>query len=129
MSLTFRRGYVWTRETYTEASNRERIEKLREKMNPKRNENQLLGNESLAKYNWRPASHMTSPDCRGSNDLAIHYRALTMVVVDEAVADAGRFEVPQGVPTASTYGLQSRGSCPRAWGPRIADEDLNEVIR
>ena len=51
VSFTFKRGYVWTREPHTESSNLERIKKLQEKANPERNQNYLLVNERLAKYN------------------------------------------------------------------------------
>lgn len=40
-----------------------------------------------------------------------------------------RFEVPQGVPVASTPGLQSGSSSPGTWGLRIADKDMEGVIR
>ena len=50
--VTFKKGYVWTQELHTKSSNWKRIEKLREKADPKWNQNQLLANESLAKYNW-----------------------------------------------------------------------------
>lgn len=43
----------------------------------------------------------------------IHYSAWKVIVVDGVITSTSRSEVPQGVPTASTSGLQSSGSSPK----------------
>ncbi|GMN74427.1 hypothetical protein TIFTF001_055803 [Ficus carica] len=58
-------------------------------------------------------------------DPVVHYHALT-VVVTEVVTTFDQSEVSQGMPVASTHGLQSDSSSPGAWGPRIPDKDLDE---
>ena len=63
------------------------------------------------------------------HDPALHYHSKTVVVVDGVGASVGLSEIHLGMPTASTSGLQSNDSSPRTWGPRIADEDIEEVIR
>ncbi|GMN59307.1 hypothetical protein TIFTF001_028395 [Ficus carica] len=42
---------------------------------------------------------------------------------------SGRSEVPLGVPAASPHSLPSGGSSSGTWGPRIADKDMDWVIR
>ena len=43
-------------------------------------------------------------------------------------ASVARSEVPPGVSTSSTFGLQSSGSALGTWGLKIADKDVEEVI-
>ncbi|GMN47285.1 hypothetical protein TIFTF001_016469 [Ficus carica] len=57
---------------------------------------------------------------------AVHYRSRTSrpVVV---TADVGS-GAPRGVPEATVRGSSSGDPSPGAWGPRVADEDLDLVI-
>ncbi|GMN58991.1 hypothetical protein TIFTF001_028076 [Ficus carica] len=58
---------------------------------------------------------------------AVHYRSRTSrPVVTTADVQSG---VPRGVPEATVRGSSSGDLSPRAWGPRVADEDLDLVIR
>ena len=142
--ITFKRGYVWTRELHTEFINRGRIEKLWEKPNPERNQNRLLVNESLAKYNWFGSSstsgypHDQPQSVRSEEEVTVaapmphtivHYHVRMVVAANVASAYIARFEVPRGVLITSTSSLQASDSSLRTWGPRIADEDVEEVIR
>ncbi|GMN22567.1 hypothetical protein TIFTF001_040288 [Ficus carica] len=88
-----------------------RIEKLREKPDLERNQNRLLANESLPKYNWFISSSTSG------------------YPHDQPRSVQSEKEVPQEVPTASTSVMQSGDSSPGTWGPRIADENVEEVIR
>ncbi|GMN48311.1 hypothetical protein TIFTF001_017477 [Ficus carica] len=121
--ITFRRGYVWTRGPHTDARILARIDALREKADPERNQNRLLSALSLAKYNWfglsstsdyphdRPRAVLPGEVIVTSRmpDPVVHYRART-VVTAEVVTTSGQFEVLRGVPVASTHGLQSDSS-------------------
>ncbi|GMN58043.1 hypothetical protein TIFTF001_027132 [Ficus carica] len=60
-------------------------------------------------------------------DPILHYHSWTVVTAKVATS-SDRSEVPRGVSVASTHSLQSGNSSLGAWGPRIADEDLDEVI-
>ncbi|GMN53243.1 hypothetical protein TIFTF001_022391 [Ficus carica] len=62
-------------------------------------------------------------------DSVVHYRAWTVVRAYIASTSIVGSKVPQGVPTASIFGLQSGSSSPGTWGPRIADKDVEKVIR
>ncbi|GMN58630.1 hypothetical protein TIFTF001_027727 [Ficus carica] len=136
--ITFRRGYVWTQGPHTEATNLERIERLHDKADLKRNQNRLLSTDCLAKYNWFGSSSTFDypHDCPRTMrprevtvaarmpDPMVHYRA--RIVTVEVTTTSGQPKVPWGVPVISTYGLQYSSSSPRAWGQRITDEDLDE---
>ncbi|GMN59306.1 hypothetical protein TIFTF001_028390 [Ficus carica] len=50
--LTFRRRYVWTQAPHTTSSNLEKIDALREKADPERNQIRLVSSESLNKHRW-----------------------------------------------------------------------------
>ncbi|GMN28212.1 hypothetical protein TIFTF001_044211 [Ficus carica] len=95
----------------------ERIEKLREKADTERNQNQLLANDSLAKYKWFGSSstsgfpHDQSRSVRSEGEViivapildpAVHYCARIVVAVDVAGAYVARSEVLWGVSTTST---------------------------
>ncbi|GMN20151.1 hypothetical protein TIFTF001_050010 [Ficus carica] len=58
---------------------------------------------------------------------AVHYRSQTSDIDTATMPD--RFEVPRGAPTAMFHDPQSGDPSPGAWGPRVADEDMNLVIR
>ena len=105
---------------YTKMINLERIEKLREKADPKRNQNRLLSDESLARYNWYGSSstsdyphnrpRIVRPEevmvAAHMSYLVVHYRARTVVTVEVATTSI-RSEVLWGVSVASTSGLHS----------------------
>ncbi|GMN47271.1 hypothetical protein TIFTF001_016450 [Ficus carica] len=83
-----------------------------EKANPEWNQNRLLSNESLAKYNWFGSSSTSGYP----HDQSRPGRP------EEVTVAAGMLD--PGVPVASTSGLQSGSSSPGTWGLRIADEDM-----
>ncbi|GMN60234.1 hypothetical protein TIFTF001_029321 [Ficus carica] len=95
----------------------EMIEKLWEKTDPGRNQNLLLANESLAKYNWFGLSSTS----KFSHDQSRPHRSEeeTMTVV-----------VPILDPTVH-YSVRTvfNGSSSREWGPRITANVLDKVIR
>ncbi|GMN66844.1 hypothetical protein TIFTF001_035905 [Ficus carica] len=96
---------------------------------------------SLAKYNWfsssstsdyphdRPRTVLPGEVTVASRlpDPVAHYRAWTVVTAD-VVTTSDRSEVPRGVPVASTHGLHSDSSSQGAWGPRIADKDMDLLL-
>ncbi|GMN30149.1 hypothetical protein TIFTF001_044432 [Ficus carica] len=140
--ITFRRGYVWTRGSYVEAGSLDKIDILREKADPERNQHRLLSPMSLEKYHWFGSSSTSGkPDdlprtaqpgevtvaSRMPNPV-MHYHARTVVMVEVATT-SGRSKVPWGVPVAPSHGHQSGSSSPRTWGPRVADEDMDLVFR
>ncbi|GMN66822.1 hypothetical protein TIFTF001_035883 [Ficus carica] len=95
----------------------------------------------LAKYNWfsssstsdyphdRPRTVLPGEVTVASRlpDPVAHYRAWTVVTAD-VVTTSDRSEVPRGVPVASTHGLHSDSSSQGAWGPRIADKDMDLLL-
>ncbi|GMN60124.1 hypothetical protein TIFTF001_029208 [Ficus carica] len=75
--------------TSLESSNRDRIEKLWEKTDPELNQNPLLANEK------DEAVTIAAP----MPNLAVHYRARTVVVTDGVATSVGRSKVLGGLPT------------------------------
>ncbi|GMN60395.1 hypothetical protein TIFTF001_029474 [Ficus carica] len=139
--ITFRRGYVWTRGPYMEAGSLEKIEILREKVDPKRNQHGLLSPVSLEKYHWFGSSSTFDNPNDGPRtaqprkvtvasrmpDPVVHYRART-VVTAEVATTSDWFEVSRGVPVAPSHDQRSGSSSPGTWGPRVADEDMDLVL-
>ncbi|GMN50966.1 hypothetical protein TIFTF001_020133 [Ficus carica] len=139
--ITFRRGYVWTQGPHVDARSLERIDILREKVDPKWNQNRLLSPVSLEKYNWfslsstsdyahdRPRTARPGEVTVASRmlDPVVHYRART-VVTAEVATTSDRSVVPREVPVAITHGLQSGSSSLGTWGQRITDKDMNLLL-
>ncbi|GMN66519.1 hypothetical protein TIFTF001_035583 [Ficus carica] len=136
--VAFRRGYVWTRAPHAPAQTLAKIEELRELSDPERSQHRLLAEGSLKEY-WVGSS---STSGRHDDQLrtapprvtiarmpepAVHYRSRTSrpVVVTTDV----RSGVPRGLPNATVRGSSSDDPSSGAWGPRVADEDLDLVIR
>ena len=137
--VSFRRGYAWPKGPHIDEEDRRRIDHLRELADPERNHQRLLSNESLAENGWVPSTSTRPPGsirrvparvtvASRMPDPAVHYRART-VVTSAGGASTSRSEIPQGVPVASACGPSSGGSPSGDWGPRIADEDMDGVIR
>ncbi|GMN47960.1 hypothetical protein TIFTF001_017134 [Ficus carica] len=136
--VAFRRGYVWTRAPHAPAQTLAKIEELRELSDPERSQHRLLAEGSL-KAHWVGSSSTSGrPDDQQRTapprvtiarmpEPAVHYRFWTSRPV-VATADV-RFGVLWGVPEATVRGSSSGDPSPGAWGPRVADEDLDLVIR
>ena len=130
---------MWTRRPHTGANNLAGISTLKETTDPERNQNRLLSLESLEKYGWvgqtlsdeelsdhpvaargvMVASHVPGP--------STSYRAQAVLASDVATTSR-RSEIPQGLP-ASPPRDPSSESTPEDWGPRVADEDMDRVVR
>ncbi|GMN49677.1 hypothetical protein TIFTF001_018835 [Ficus carica] len=140
--ITFSRGYVWTRGPHVDASCMEKNNLLREKADPERNQNRLFSHLSLEKYRWFGSSSTSGcPDdllrvaqpgeatiTSRIPEPVLHYRAQT-VVTAEVATTSDPSEVPQGVPVAPSHGQRSVSSSPGTWGPRVADENMDLVLR
>ncbi|GMN52756.1 hypothetical protein TIFTF001_021886 [Ficus carica] len=138
--LVFRRGYVWTRAPHIPDMTLARVEALRELFDPERNQQGLLSLSSLAEHNWFGSS---STSGRADDQLRIsqletitiarlpeptvHYHSRTGDIGATAVPD--RSGVPKGVSVAMVHDPPSDDPSPRARGPRIADKDVDLVIR
>ncbi|GMN61497.1 hypothetical protein TIFTF001_030584 [Ficus carica] len=60
-------------------------------------------------------------------DPVVHYQAWIVVTTDVPTTSDWS-KVPRGVPVATTLSLQSGSSSLEAWGPRIADEDMDLLL-
>ena len=118
--IIFNKGYEWTREPHAESINQGKIDKLWEKPDPERNQNRLLENDSLAKYNWFSSfstsgyTHNQPRSVRSEEEEtvavpmphpAVQYNARIVVAADVASVFVAWSEFPQGMPTTSTSGL------------------------
>ena len=137
--VSFRRGYAWPRGPRIDDEDILRIDHLRELADPERNQHGLLSNENLVAYGWVPSTSARPPrQAREAParvtvasrvpDPAVHYRART-VVAPGGVTSSSRPEIPQGVPVESARSPSPGDSPTDDWGPRVADEDLDGVIR
>ncbi|GMN48598.1 hypothetical protein TIFTF001_017767 [Ficus carica] len=59
----------------------------------------------------------------------LHLGCLTRSCTTDVTTTSGRSEIPQGLPVAPAPGPPSGNSSPESWGPRIADEDLDMLLR
>ncbi|GMN68286.1 hypothetical protein TIFTF001_037348 [Ficus carica] len=136
--VAFRRGYVWTRAPHAPAQTLANIKELRELSDPERSQHWLLAEGSLKEHWVSSSSTSGCPDNQPRtaqprvtiarmSEPAVHYRSRTSRPV-VATADV-RSGVPRGVPEATLRGSSSSDLSPGAWGPRVADEDLDLVIR
>ncbi|GMN72669.1 hypothetical protein TIFTF001_053592, partial [Ficus carica] len=99
--VAFRRGYVWTRAPHAPAQTLSKIEVLRELSEPERSQHKLLSEGSLKEYWVGSSSTSGRPD-----------------------------DQPRTAPPGVTgHGSSSGDPTSGAWGPRVADEDLDLVIR
>ncbi|GMN60811.1 hypothetical protein TIFTF001_029903 [Ficus carica] len=125
---TWKRG-AWRRLTF-----------FAKKADPEQNQNRLLSLLSLIKYNWFGSSSMFEyPHDRPRAvqpgevtiarmpDPAVHYRSRTVVTAKEATT-SDQSDVPRGVSVALSHGQRFDNSSLGAWGPRIADEDMDLVL-
>ncbi|GMN21565.1 hypothetical protein TIFTF001_043343 [Ficus carica] len=133
--VAFRRGYVWTRAPHAPAQTLSKIEELRELSDPERSQHKLLSEGSLKEYWVSSSSTSGRPDDQPRTappgvtiasmpQPAARYQSRTSLPVASADIRSG---VPREVPevTGSSSGDPTSG----AWGPRVADEDLDLVIR
>ena len=129
----FRRGYVWTRAPHAPELTLDRVDALRGLTDPERSQAKLLSPASLAEHNWdgSSSSRQGSQPRAGPSGavtiarmppLAVHYSSRTRVPVEDKTSSEG-----SRVPPA--HDLQSGGTSPEDWGPRVADEDMDVVLR
>ena len=135
--VAFRRGHVWTRAPHATELTLGRIDALRELTDPERSQHGLLSDASLSRH-WvgsSSTSGRTDDQPRTTPAVtiaqmpppAVHYSSRTAQPTDAATDD--RSGVPQGEPKASVRGSSSGDLSPGTWGPRVADEDVDRVIR
>ncbi|GMN69542.1 hypothetical protein TIFTF001_038591 [Ficus carica] len=135
--VAFRRGYVWTRAPHAPAQTLSKIEELRELSDPERSQHKLLSEGSLKEYWVGSSSTSGRPDDQPRTvphgvtiasmpQPAVRYQSRTSRPVASADIRSG---VPREVPEVTSHGSSSGDPTSGAWGPRVADEDLDLVIR
>ncbi|GMN22690.1 hypothetical protein TIFTF001_043565 [Ficus carica] len=135
--VAFRRGYVWTRAPHAPAQTLSKIEVLRELSEPERSQHKLLSEGSLKEYWVGSSSTSGRPDDQPKTappgvtiasmpEPAARYQSRTSGPVASADIRSG---VPRGVPEVTGHGSSAGDPTSGAWGPRVADEDLDLVIR
>ncbi|GMN23313.1 hypothetical protein TIFTF001_043666 [Ficus carica] len=135
--VAFRRGYVWTRAPHAPAQTLSKIGELRELSDPERSQHKLLSEGSLKEYWVGSSSTSGRPDDQPRTappgvtiasmpEPAARYQSRTSRPVASADIRSG---VPRGVPDVTGHGSSSGDPNSGAWGPRVADEDLDLVIR
>ncbi|GMN27968.1 hypothetical protein TIFTF001_049417 [Ficus carica] len=136
--VAFRRGYVWTRAPHAPAQTLSKIEELRELSYPERSQHKLFSEGNLKEYWIGSSSTSGHPDDQPRTapprvtiarmpEPAVQYQSRTSRPV-VASADI-RSGVPRGVPEVTVHGSSSGDPTSGAWGPRVADKDLDLVIR
>ncbi|GMN20405.1 hypothetical protein TIFTF001_043081 [Ficus carica] len=131
------RGYVWTRAPHAPAQTLSKIEELRELSDPERSQHKLLSEGSLKEYWVGSSSTSGRPDDQPRTappevtiarvpEPAAQYQSRTSRPVASADIRSG---VPRGVPEVTVHGSSSGDPTSGAWGPRVADEDLDLVIQ
>ncbi|GMN20967.1 hypothetical protein TIFTF001_040008 [Ficus carica] len=135
--VAFRRGYVWTRAPHAPAQTLSKIEELRELSDPERSQHKLLSEGILKEYWVGSSSTSGRPDDRPRTappgvtiahmpEPAARYQSRTSRLVASVDIRSG---VLRGVPEVIGHGSSSGDPTSGAWGPRVADEDLDLVIR
>ncbi|GMN29034.1 hypothetical protein TIFTF001_044307 [Ficus carica] len=118
--VTFRNGYVWTRAPHVPETTRDMVAQLQNLAEHERDQRVLLSQSSLSEHGWLGfASTSRMPSDRRPEPVtvaqmpepAVHLRSRSTAAQAEVVPD------------------QSGDTSPGSWGPRIADEDLDLVIR
>ncbi|GMN46314.1 hypothetical protein TIFTF001_015505 [Ficus carica] len=118
--VTFRNGYVWTRAPYIPGTTRGMVTELQNLAEHERDQRMLLGQSSLSEHGWLGfASTSQMPSDRRPEPVTVarmpeptvHYRSRSTAAQAEVTPD------------------QPGDTSPGSWGPRIADEDLDLVIR
>ncbi|GMN68643.1 hypothetical protein TIFTF001_037700 [Ficus carica] len=136
--VAFRRGYVWTRAPHAPAQTLAKIGELWELSDPERSQHRLLSEGSLKEYWVGSSSTSGRPDDQPRTapprvtiarmpEPAVHYRSRTSRHVVATVNV--RSGVPREVPEVTVCGSSSGDPTSGAWGPRVADENLDLVIR
>ncbi|GMN38458.1 hypothetical protein TIFTF001_007694 [Ficus carica] len=118
--VTFRNGYVWTRAPHIPGTARGMVTELQNLAEHERDQRMLLGQSSLSEHGWLGfASASQMPSNRRPEPVTVarmpestvHYRSRSTAAQAEVAPD------------------QPGDTSPGSWGPRIADEDLDLVIR
>ncbi|GMN63957.1 hypothetical protein TIFTF001_033009 [Ficus carica] len=118
--VTFRNGYVWTRAPHIPGTTRGMVTELQNLAEHERDQRMLLGQSSLSEHGWLGfASTSQMPSDRRPEPVTVarmpeptvHYRSRSTAAQAEVTPD------------------QPGDTSPGSWGPRIADEDLDLVIR
>ncbi|GMN52406.1 hypothetical protein TIFTF001_021536 [Ficus carica] len=118
--VTFRNGYVWTRAPHVPETTRDMVAQLQNLAEHERDQRVLLSQSSLSEHGWLGfASTSRMPSDRRPEPVTVaqmpeptvHLRSRSTAAQAEVVPD------------------QPGDTSPGSWGPRIADEDLDLVIR
>ncbi|GMN66782.1 hypothetical protein TIFTF001_035842 [Ficus carica] len=118
--VTFRNGYVWTRAPHIPGTTRGMVTQLQNMAEHERDQRMLLGQSSLSEHGWLGfASTSPMPSNRRPEPVTVarmpeptvHYRSRSTAAQAEVAPD------------------QPEDTSPGSWGPCIADEDLDLVIR
>ncbi|GMN69122.1 hypothetical protein TIFTF001_038180 [Ficus carica] len=134
--VTFRNGYVWTRTPHIPETTRGMVTELQNLAEHERDQRTLLGQSSLSEHGWLGfASTSQMPSNRRPEPVTVaqmpeptvHYRSRSTAASAEVAPDQSETQgVASGV---SASRLPPDDTSPGSWGPRIADEDLDLVIR
>ncbi|GMN57128.1 hypothetical protein TIFTF001_026234 [Ficus carica] len=118
--VTFRNGYVWTRAPHVSGTTRDMVTQLQNLAEHERDQRVLLSQSSLSEHGWLGfASTSRMPSDRRPEPVTVA-RMSEPTLHLRSRSTAAQAEVAPDQPGDTSLG---------SWGPRIADEDLDMVIR
>lgn len=118
--VVFRRGYVWTRAPHITEETSALVDGLQELTEEARDHRLLLGETSLSEHGW----------FRGRSGNAPVFRDVTVArMLEPTVRYQARTSAPATEAAPARPSVQAVAAEPESWGPRVADEDLDLVIR
>ncbi|GMN20210.1 hypothetical protein TIFTF001_043032 [Ficus carica] len=134
--VVFWNGYVWTRAPHIPETTRDMVAGLQNLADHERDQRTLLDQSCLSEHGWLGfASTSKMPSVRRPEPVTVaripeptvRYRSRSIAAPAEAASDQPETRgVASGVPVSQ---LPHGDTSPGSWGPRIADEDLDLVIR
>ncbi|GMN43141.1 hypothetical protein TIFTF001_012342 [Ficus carica] len=134
--VVFQNGYVWTRAPHIPETTRDMVAGLQNLAKHERDHRTLLDQSSLSEHGWLGfASTSQMPSVRRPEPVTVarmleptvRFRSRSTAASAEAASDKPETRgVASGVPVSQ---LPHGDTSPGSWGPRIADEDLDLVIR
>ncbi|GMN65245.1 hypothetical protein TIFTF001_034318 [Ficus carica] len=136
VSVVFRNGYVWTRAPHIPETTQDMVAGLQNLAEHERDQRTLLNQSSLSEHGWLGfASTSQMPIILRPEPITVarmpeptvYYRSRSTTAPAEATPDQPETRgVESGVPLSQ---LPHGDTSPGSWGPRIADEDLDLMIR
>ena len=134
--VVFRRGYVWTRTPHIPEETRGLVNELQGLEEGERDHRLLLGESSLTEHGWLGFSSTSRmPSTPRSEEVTVARMPDPAVQHQVRTGEAAAGVAParsqaRGVAVASSSNdPPPTAPSPESWGPRVADEDLDLVIR